>query len=59
VRLDAWAALAREQDQDSFIAHISREIAAGAPDQVVPAYAQAAPHEQLYMGLRRYWDKRN
>jgi len=21
-------------------------------------YTQAAPHEQLYAGLRRYWDKR-
>ena len=54
----AWAQLAREHDQAGFIAAIEREIAAGAPEQVVPAYAQAAPHDQLYMGLERYWAKR-
>ncbi len=57
-RLDAWARLAREGDHDEFITTIEREIAAGAPDQVVPAYAQAAPHEQLYLGLARYWATR-
>ncbi len=57
-RLDDWAALARDSDQDTFIAQISREIAAGAPEQVGPAYTQAAPHDQLYMGLHRYWSKR-
>ena len=57
-RLDEWAALARDGDQDSFIAAITEQIAAGAPEPVVPAYAQAAPHEQLYLGLARYWSKR-
>ena len=57
-RLDAWAQLARDTDQDGFIAAIEPEIAAHAPDQVIPAYAQAAPHDQLYMGLSRYWAKR-
>ena len=59
VRLDDWARLARDSDQEAFIAAITREIVAGAPDQVVPAYTQAAPHEQLYMGLHRYWAKRD
>jgi glyoxylase-like metal-dependent hydrolase (beta-lactamase superfamily II) len=57
-RLDAWSALARDSDQDSFIAHVQEEIAAAAPEDLVPAYAQAAPHDQLYMGLSRYWSKR-
>lgn len=57
-RLDAWAQLARDTDQEGFIAAIEPEIAAHAPDQVIPAYAQAAPHDQLYMGLARYWGKR-
>jgi glyoxylase-like metal-dependent hydrolase (beta-lactamase superfamily II) len=57
-RLDDWAQLAREQDQDGFITAITQEIEAGAPEQVVPAYLQAAPPNQLYMGLDRYWSKR-
>jgi glyoxylase-like metal-dependent hydrolase (beta-lactamase superfamily II) len=57
-RLTAWAQLAREQDEAGFIAAIEQEIAAGAPAQVVPAYIQAAPHDQLFMGLERYWAKR-
>ena len=57
-RLTAWAQLARERDQAGFIAAIEQEIAAGAPAQVVPAYTQAAPHDQLFMGLERYWAKR-
>ena len=57
-RLDDWAQLAREQDQDGFITAITQEIEAGAPEQVVPAYLQAAPPDQLYMGLDRYWSKR-
>jgi glyoxylase-like metal-dependent hydrolase (beta-lactamase superfamily II) len=56
-RLTAWAQLAREHSQAGFIAAIEPEIAAGAAEQVVPAYAQAAPHDQLYMGLERYWAK--
>ena len=58
-RLDEWAELARDGDQDSFIAAITQQIAAGAPEPVVPAYTQAAPHEQLYLGLARYWSKRS
>jgi glyoxylase-like metal-dependent hydrolase (beta-lactamase superfamily II) len=57
-RLDEWKELARTHDEAGFVAEISAQIAAGAPDGEVEAYTQAAPHEQLYAGLKRYWDKR-
>ena len=57
-RLDAWAARAREQSQEEFIAGVRREITAGARADARPAYEQAAPPDQLYAGLRRYWAKR-
>src|SRR5436305_458682 len=33
-RLDAWAALARDSDEDAFIAAVREEIAAGAPPEL-------------------------
>ncbi len=57
-RLESWAALARDHDQAGFIAAIEAEIAAGAPADLAPAYTQAAPPDQLYQGLERYWRKR-
>jgi len=57
-RLDAWAGRAREQSQEDFIAGVRAEIRAGARPDACPAYEQAAPPEQLYAGLTRYWDKR-
>ena len=58
-RLGRWAELARDQDQDGFIAAIQHEIAASASPEVAEAYTQAAPPEQLYAGLERYWRKRD
>lgn len=57
-RLDQWAALARDLERDAFIAAVTDEIAAGAPAQDGPAYEQAAPRDQIYAGLTRYWSKR-
>jgi glyoxylase-like metal-dependent hydrolase (beta-lactamase superfamily II) len=57
-RLDRWAELAREHDEAGFIAAIRREIGMTASPQVAEAYTQAAPPEQLYAGLKRYWRKR-
>jgi len=56
-RLDAWAKRARVQDEQSFIDGINEEIAAASDDGLMPAYNQAAPPEQLYAGLVRYWRK--
>jgi glyoxylase-like metal-dependent hydrolase (beta-lactamase superfamily II) len=57
-RLDEWAARVLEQDQDSFISGIQAEIAERAAPEIHGAYTQAAPPEQLYQGLERYWRKR-
>ena len=57
-RLEDWADRVREQDQTEFIAGIEAEIEAGSEPGTLPAYRQAAPPEQLYAGLVRYWRKR-
>jgi glyoxylase-like metal-dependent hydrolase (beta-lactamase superfamily II) len=57
-RLDSWAALARGQDIDTFMAGIRAEIAEHAEPELLETYEQAAPADQLYAGLERYWRKR-
>ena len=57
-RLDMWAELVRGQDQEAFIVAIREEIARGAEPQAQEAFTQAAPPDQLYLGLERYWHKR-
>jgi glyoxylase-like metal-dependent hydrolase (beta-lactamase superfamily II) len=57
-RLDEWADRVREQDRDAFVAGVVAEIDAGAEPGTLPAYVQAAPPEQIYGGLERYWRKR-
>lgn len=57
-RLDQWAAFAREHDAQAFAAHITQEIELGAEPELVDTYIQAAPPDQLYAGLERYWRKR-
>ncbi len=59
-RLDAWAELARTHDLSSFVLGIREEIERGAGSDgpvVAATYAQAAPVEQIYAGLKRYWHK--
>jgi glyoxylase-like metal-dependent hydrolase (beta-lactamase superfamily II) len=57
-RLDDWAQRVREHDRETFITGIEQEIARSAGPAFTPAYMQAAPPEQLYAGLERYWRKR-
>src|SRR5580704_14527807 len=57
-RLDEWAARAREQDQATFVDGVRAEIAEHADASLLEAYEQAAPPDQLYAGLERYWRKR-
>jgi len=57
-RLDAWGDLARGTDEAGFIATIEDEIAAGTGSEWTQAFKQAAPPDQLYAGLNRYWRKR-
>lgn len=58
-RLDAWAALAKARDPASFIATVQEQIRADAGAELAATYQQAAPAEQLYAGLDRYWQKRS
>jgi glyoxylase-like metal-dependent hydrolase (beta-lactamase superfamily II) len=59
-RLDAWAVIARERDEAGFIEATTEEIARASDEDLdtEAAYAQAAPPDQLYAGLVRYWKKR-
>ena len=57
-RLDTWAALAHTEDRETFIAAVTSEIERDAGEVLLAAYTQAAPPEQLYAGLERYWSKR-
>jgi glyoxylase-like metal-dependent hydrolase (beta-lactamase superfamily II) len=57
-RLDAWAQRVRALDREGFVGAIEQEILASAGPEIAPAYAQAAPPEQMYAGLERYWRKR-
>jgi glyoxylase-like metal-dependent hydrolase (beta-lactamase superfamily II) len=58
-RLDAWAELALSSDREAFMAAIRAQIAAGTTPETARAYEQAAPADQLYAGLERYWRKRD
>jgi glyoxylase-like metal-dependent hydrolase (beta-lactamase superfamily II) len=57
-RLDDWAGRARDQDLDAFVTGVRDEIARSVDPETAEAYEQAAPAEQLYAGLERYWRKR-
>jgi glyoxylase-like metal-dependent hydrolase (beta-lactamase superfamily II) len=57
-RLDDWAAWAREEDLETFVEGVRAEIGEHVDAETAAAYEQAAPPEQLYAGLGRYWRKR-
>jgi len=57
-RLDSFARLARDHGREEFIAGVEAEIRAHAPADAFESYTQAAPPDQLFVGLERYWRKR-
>ena len=57
-RLDDWAGRAREQELDAFVSGVRAELAKHVDADTAAAYEQAAPPDQLYLGLERYWRKR-
>jgi glyoxylase-like metal-dependent hydrolase (beta-lactamase superfamily II) len=57
-RLDVWAELARREDLEGFVNGIEDQIERAAGPELMATYRQAAPPEQLYAGLERYWRKR-
>jgi glyoxylase-like metal-dependent hydrolase (beta-lactamase superfamily II) len=56
-RLDDWAALARRADEAQFVEAVVSEVRRETGDEA-DAYIQAAPPDQLYLGLERYWQTR-
>jgi glyoxylase-like metal-dependent hydrolase (beta-lactamase superfamily II) len=57
-RLEDWAARVGRQDVEEFTAGVQAEIVQSIGPEWLDTYAQAAPPEQLYAGLRRYSQKR-
>jgi glyoxylase-like metal-dependent hydrolase (beta-lactamase superfamily II) len=57
-RLGEQAELARGEDREAFLEHVARDVAVAGDPVTAAAYVQAAPHDQLYAGLERYWRKR-
>jgi glyoxylase-like metal-dependent hydrolase (beta-lactamase superfamily II) len=58
-RLSEWAQLVREMgDAAAFAEWLEREFHAHGDDDTAASYIQAAPPDQMYLGLDRYWRKR-
>jgi glyoxylase-like metal-dependent hydrolase (beta-lactamase superfamily II) len=57
-RLRWLAGLAREGDRESFMRRVTAEIDEVTDEDVAERHRQAAPPEQLWQGLERYWRKR-
>ena len=57
-RLRANAERARLGDRERFLAELEAEIEAKTDAGVAERLRQAAPAEQLWLGLERYWRKR-
>jgi glyoxylase-like metal-dependent hydrolase (beta-lactamase superfamily II) len=57
-RLDDWAACARSVERESFVERVRAEVGEHVDSETAAAYEQAAPPDQLYAGLERYWRKR-
>jgi glyoxylase-like metal-dependent hydrolase (beta-lactamase superfamily II) len=49
---------ARPKDEERFIAWMEEELLAASDPATVECFEQAAPPNQLYMGLERYWRKK-
>jgi glyoxylase-like metal-dependent hydrolase (beta-lactamase superfamily II) len=57
-RLARWGALGRDSEAQEFMAAVRGEIAQAVSPEIAAAYEQAAPADQLYAGIERYWRKR-
>ena len=57
-RLRWLAELARDSGREGFIERLAAEIDEVADEDVALRHRQAAPPEQLWLGLERYWRKR-
>ena len=50
--------LARDGDEDSFVGRLEADLYAAVDSEVAERLIQAAPPDQLWLGLERYWRKR-
>jgi glyoxylase-like metal-dependent hydrolase (beta-lactamase superfamily II) len=50
---------ARQGDRERFLAEVEAEIESEAGEEVAERQRQAAPPEQLWLGLERYWRRRS
>jgi glyoxylase-like metal-dependent hydrolase (beta-lactamase superfamily II) len=57
-RLRWLAELARDGDREAFMDRVAAEVEEVADEDVALRHRQAAPPEQLWRGLERYWRKR-
>jgi glyoxylase-like metal-dependent hydrolase (beta-lactamase superfamily II) len=56
--LDEWGPLARDLSTDDFAARVEQAMREGTNDEAGDRLVQAAPPEQLHLGLARYWRKK-
>jgi glyoxylase-like metal-dependent hydrolase (beta-lactamase superfamily II) len=56
--LDEWAPLARDLSTEEFSARVRSRMADEGGEELVSRLVQAAPPDQLHLGLARYWRKR-
>jgi len=56
--LHSFAELARGGDREAFVAALREQVGGGSDPETAAAYEQAAPFDQLWLGLERYWAKR-
>jgi glyoxylase-like metal-dependent hydrolase (beta-lactamase superfamily II) len=53
-----WSTLAVELSREEFIERIEDEVTRAVGEDAAASYVQAAPPDQLWQGLERYWRKR-
>jgi glyoxylase-like metal-dependent hydrolase (beta-lactamase superfamily II) len=56
--LDEFGALARDLSTEDFAARVEERMRSSTNDEAGDRLVQAAPPEQLHLGLERYWRKR-
>jgi glyoxylase-like metal-dependent hydrolase (beta-lactamase superfamily II) len=56
--LRRFAELAAESDEERFVAELEATLRENADPETATAFIQAAPPDQLYLGLTRYWSKK-
>lgn len=52
------AAEARATDLETFVAHVEKDLASLDDQAVAGRYRRTSPPEHMYLGLKRFWDKR-